>query len=161
VVGAKQAAKPSSKTGKSTGPVAALKPGKSGPVAALKTGKSGPIPAPKKTSGKTAALTRENIHIALGDQLTAKRGDEAGERTAIATAIHAFMQLAIADGHPKNGSAYEAQCPEFFWEGDGKNPPVWARVPDASHDEIGRWFKLIVEGVRAYDALVGAVSTRA
>jgi hypothetical protein len=161
VVGAKQAAKPPSKTGKSTGPTAALKPGKSGPIAALKTGKTGPVPALKGKSGRTAALTRENIHIELGAQLTAKRGDEAQERTAIATAIHAFMQLAIADGHPKNGSAYEAQCPEFFWEGDGKNPPVYARVPDSTHDEIGRWFKLIVEGVRAYDSLVGAVQSNA
>jgi hypothetical protein len=158
LVGAKQTAKPPSKTGKTTGPTATIKPGKSGPVAALKTGKSGPV---KGKSGQTAALTSENIHIELGAQLTKKRGDEAQERAAIATAIHAFMQLAIAAGHPRNGSAYDAQCPEFFWEGDGKNPPVYARVPDATHDEIGRWFKLIVEGVRAYDTLVGAVQPNA
>ncbi len=84
------------------------------------------------------------------------RGDEVQERAAIASAIESFMQLAIADGLAHTTSAYAARCPEFFWEGDSANPPVYARVPDATHDEIGRWFKLIVEGVRAYDARVGA-----
>lgn len=113
-----------------------------------KTGKTGQLPA----------LTREGIHVALGEQLTAKRGDETQERAAIASAINAFMQLAIANGAAANTSAYAAACPEFFWEGDGANPPVYARVPDATHDEIGRWFQLIVEGVRAYDARVGATA---
>ena len=96
--------------------------------------------------------------MALGEQLTATRGDETRERAAIASAINAFMQLAIANGAAANASAYSASCPEFFWEGDGANPPVYARVPDATHDEIGRWFQLIVEGVRAYDARVGATA---
>jgi len=113
-------------------------------------------PAKKSTgqTGQQPALTREGIHVSLGAQLTAKRGDEAEERAAIASAIDAFMTLAIAAGLAPTSSAYEAQCPEFFWEGDGKNPPVYARVPDATHDEIGRWFQFIVEGVRAYDARV-------
>jgi hypothetical protein len=129
-----------------------------------KSGKTGPTPALTGTqtagktgkTGQTPALTREGIHVELGAQLTSKRGDEAQERAVIASAINAFMQLAIANGHPAKGSAYDAQCPEFFWEGDGKNPPVYARVPDATHDEIGRWFQFIVEGVRAYDANITA-----
>ncbi len=96
--------------------------------------------------------TREVIHSELGDELAATRGDEQKERAAIATAIEKFMKLAIAKGLPARASAYDAQCPEFFWEGDGACPPVYARVPDATHDDIGRWFQLIVEGVRAYDA---------
>ena len=119
------------------------------------------VPAKKPSTGKTGqmpALTREGIHVALGEQLTATRGDATRERAAIASAINAFMQLAIANGAAANSSAYAASCPEFFWEGDGANPPVYARVPDATHDEIGRWFQLIVEGVRAYDARVGATA---
>jgi hypothetical protein len=86
------------------------------------------------------------------------RGDEQQERAAIASAIDAFMQIAIAEGLPAKTSAYEAMCPEFFWEGNGDNPPVYARVPDATHDEVGRWFQFIVEGVRAYDARVAATA---
>jgi hypothetical protein len=112
----------------------------------------------KTRTGQTPSLTREAIHVALGEQLTATRGDESGERAAFATAIDAFMKLAIANGLAANASAYTASCPEFFWEGDGANPPVYARVPDATHDEIGRWFKMIVEGVRAYDARIGATA---
>jgi hypothetical protein len=99
---------------------------------------------------------RDAIHAELGAKLAAMRGDEQQERAAIASAIESYMQLAIADGLEPDASAYAAQCPEFFWEGDGANPPVYARVPDATHDEIGRWFQLIVEGVRAYDSRVGA-----
>jgi hypothetical protein len=99
---------------------------------------------------------RDAIHAELGAKLAAMRGDEQQERAAIASAIESYMQLAIADGLEPGASAYAAQCPEFFWEGDGANPPVYARVPDATHDEIGRWFQLIVEGVRAYDSRVGA-----
>jgi hypothetical protein len=111
-----------------------------------------------KRTGQQPPLTRESIHVALGEQLTATRGDEVQERAAIASAIDAFMKLAIADGLAANASAYKANCPEFFWEGDGANPPVYARVADATHDDIGRWFQLIVEGVRAYDARVGATA---
>lgn len=115
--------------------------------------KSKPGIANKKSTRETPVLvTRESIHVALGAKLTSLRGDEEQERAAIATAIDEFMKLAIAEGLPATTSAYEAQCPEFFWEGDGANPPVYARVPDATHDEIGRWFQFIVEGVRAYDA---------
>jgi hypothetical protein len=103
-------------------------------------------------------LTKQTIHVALGEKLASSRGDEQQERVAIADAIAAFMKLAIADGMPATTSAYDAQCPEFFWEGDSANPPVYARVPDATHDEIGRWFQLIVEGVRAYDARVSATA---
>lgn len=113
--------------------------------------KSKPGAANKKATPK-ASVTRESIHVELGAKLTSLRGDEQQERAAIATAIDAFMKLAIAEGLPATASAYDAQCPEFFWEGDGANPPVYARVPDATHDEIGRWFQFIVEGVRAYDA---------
>ena len=102
--------------------------------------------------GKRAA--RDAIHVELGKGLAAARGDEQQERAAIATAIEAFMKLAIAEGLAPNASAYAALCPEFFWEGDANNPPVYARVPDATHDEVGRWFKLLVEGVRAYDARI-------
>ena len=103
---------------------------------------------------------RDAIHAELGAKLASMRGDEQQERAAIAAAIDSYMQLAIAqDGLDANASAYVAQCPEFFWEGDGSNPPVYARVPDATHDEIGRWFQLIVEGVRAYDSRVGAAAT--
>jgi hypothetical protein len=102
---------------------------------------------------------RDAIHVELGAKLAAMRGDEQQERAAIASAIDSFMQLAIADGLEPDASAYSAQCPEFFWEGDGANPPVYARVPDATHDEIGRWFQLIVEGVRAYDSRVGAAAS--
>ena len=102
---------------------------------------------------------RDAIHVELGAKLTAMRGDAAQERAAIASAIDSFMRLAIKNGLQADASAYTAQCPEFFWEGDGANPPVYARVPDATHEEIGRWFQLIVEGVRAYDARVGATST--
>lgn len=110
-------------------------------------------PAARKPTRPTPVLvTKETIHTELGATLASLRGDEAQERVAIAKAIDAFMQLAIAEGLPATTSAYEAQCPEFFWEGDGANPPVYARVPDATHDEIGRWFQFIVEGVRAYDA---------
>lgn len=101
---------------------------------------------------------RDAIHVELGAKLASMRGDEAQERAAISSAIESFMQLAIADGLEPNASAYSARCPEFFWEGDGANPPVYARVPEATHDEIGRWFKLIVEGVRAYDTRVGATT---
>lgn len=101
-------------------------------------------------------VTKQVIHVELGEKLAATRGDEQQEREAIASAIEAFMKLAIANGLAARTSAYEAQCPEFFWEGDGANPPVYARVPDATHDDIGRWFQLIVEGVRAYDANVSA-----
>jgi hypothetical protein len=101
---------------------------------------------------------RDAIHAELGAKLAAMRGDEQQERAAIASAIDSYMQLAIADGLEPDASAYVAQCPEFFWEGDGANPPVYARVPDATHDEIGRWFQLIVEGVRAYDSRVGATA---
>jgi hypothetical protein len=113
-----------------------------------------PPPAPEQELGG-----RDAIHVALGAKLTSMRGDEAQERAAIASAIDAFMQLAIAGGLPSSTSAYEAMCPEFFWEGDGANPPVYARVPDATHDEIGRWFQFIVEGVRAYDARTSASAT--
>jgi hypothetical protein len=113
-----------------------------------------PPPAPEQELGGKGA-----IHVALGAKLTSMRGDEAQERAAIASAIEAFMQLAISDGLPPQTSAYEAMCPEFFWEGDGANPPVYARVPDATHDEIGRWFQFIVEGVRAYDARASASAT--
>ncbi|HEY5925519.1 MAG TPA: hypothetical protein VIV11_27730 [Kofleriaceae bacterium] len=99
---------------------------------------------------------RDAIHVELGAKLTATRGDLQQERDAIATAIESFMRLAIANGLAPDASAYTAHCPEFFWEGDGANPPVYARVPDATHDEIGRWFQLIVEGVRAYDTRIGA-----
>lgn len=99
---------------------------------------------------------RDAIHVELGAKLASMRGDEVQERAAIASAIESFMQLAIAEGLAQTASAYAARCPEFFWEGDSANPPVYARVPDATHDEIGRWFKLIVEGVRAYDSRVGA-----
>ncbi len=110
-------------------------------------------PAGRKPTRPTPVLvTKESIHTELGATLASLRGDEAQERVAIANAIDAFMQLAIAEGLPASTSAYEAQCPEFFWEGDGANPPVYARVPDATHDDIGRWFQFIVEGVRAYDA---------
>jgi hypothetical protein len=102
---------------------------------------------------------RDAIHAELGAKLAAMRGDEQQERAAIASAIDSYMQLAIADGLEPGASAYAAQCPEFFWEGDGANPPVYARVPDATHDEIGRWFQLIVEGVRAYDSRVGAAAS--
>ncbi|HEY5944770.1 MAG TPA: hypothetical protein VIV40_04735 [Kofleriaceae bacterium] len=101
---------------------------------------------------------RDAIHVELGAKLAAMRGDEVQERAAIASAIDSYMRLAIADGLAPDASAYSARCPEFFWEGDAMNPPVYARVPDATHDEIGRWFQLIVEGVRAYDARVGAVA---
>jgi hypothetical protein len=100
--------------------------------------------------------SRDAIHVELGAKLASTRGDEQQERAAITSAIESYMQLAIADGLAPTASAYAAQCPEFFWEGDGTNPPVYARVPDATHDEIGRWFQLIVEGVRAYDSRVGA-----
>lgn len=113
-----------------------------------------PVPASEKKLGG-----RDAIHVELGEKLTSTRGDEQQERAAIASAIDAFMQLAIAEGLSPTASAYEALCPEFFWEGDGANPPVYARVPDATHDEIGRWFQLIVEGVRAYDARVAATPT--
>jgi hypothetical protein len=99
---------------------------------------------------------RDAIHVELGAKLAAMRGDEQQERAAIAAAIDSYMQCAISDGLAPDASAYAARCPDFFWEGDGTNPPVYARVPDATHDEIGRWFQLIVEGVRAYDARVGA-----
>jgi hypothetical protein len=102
---------------------------------------------------------RDAIHAELGAKLAAMRGDEQQERAAIASAIDSYMQLAITEnGLDADASAYVAQCPEFFWEGDGSNPPVYARVPDATHDEIGRWFQLIVEGVRAYDSRVGATA---
>jgi len=101
---------------------------------------------------------RHSIHVELGEKLTNVRGNEQEERAVIAQAIEAFMRHAIAKGLAANASAYAAQCPEFFWEGDGANPPVYARVPDATHEEIGRWFQLIVEGVRAYDARVGATA---
>jgi len=101
---------------------------------------------------------RDAIHVELGAKLATMRGDLVQERAAIATAIESFMRLAIADGLAADASAYTAQCPEFFWEGDGANPPVYARVPDATHEEIGRWFQLIVEGVRAYDTRVGAIA---
>ncbi len=107
-------------------------------------------PSPLEIAGRDA------IHVELGAKLASMRGDEAQERAAISSAIESFMQLAIADGLAPDASAYSARCPEFFWEGDGANPPVYARVPEATHDEIGRWFKLIVEGVRAYDTRVGA-----
>jgi hypothetical protein len=103
------------------------------------------------------AAGRDAIHVELGAKLASMRGDEAQERAAIASAIDSYMQLAISDGLEPTASAYVAKCPEFFWEGDGANPPVYARVPEATHDEIGRWFKLIVEGVRAYDTRVGAM----
>ena len=109
-------------------------------------------PMPQDVGGRDA------IHVELGAKLTATRGDAAQERVAIASAIDSFMRLAIKNGLASDTSAYTAQCPEFFWEGDGANPPVYARVPDATHEEIGRWFQLIVEGVRAYDAKVGATS---
>jgi hypothetical protein len=102
--------------------------------------------------------SRDAIHVELGAKLASTRGDEQQERAAITSAIESYMQLAIADGLAPTASAYAAQCPEFFWEGDGTNPPVYARVPDATHDEIGRWFQLIVEGVRAYDSRIGAAS---
>ena len=118
---------------------------------------SAPAPKPARRAPSIEEVGgRDAIHVELGAKLAAMRGDEVQERAAIASAIDAFMQLAIADGLPANASAYSAQCPEFFWEGSGANPPVYARVPDATHDEIGRWFQLIVEGVRAYDARVGA-----
>ena len=101
---------------------------------------------------------RDAIHVELGAKLANVRGDEPQERAAIASAIDSFMRLAIADGAATNASAYTARCPEFFWEGSGANPPVYARVPDATHDEIARWFQMIVEGVRAYDARVGATA---
>lgn len=101
---------------------------------------------------------RDAIHVELGAKLASMRGDATQERAAISSAIESFMQLAIAGGLEPNASAYSARCPEFFWEGDGANPPVYARVPEATHDEIGRWFKLIIEGVRAYDTRVGAMS---
>jgi hypothetical protein len=132
--------------------------GKKKPVVAKQIAIGVPTRKPTGKTGQQPALTREGIHVALGEQLTAKRGDETEERAAIASAINAFMQLAIASGAAANTSAYAASCPEFFWEGDGANPPVYARVPDATHDEIGRWFQLIVEGVRAYDAQVGATA---
>ena len=114
-----------------------------------------PEPTIEKAGGRDA------IHVELGAKLTATRGDLHEERAAIASAIDSFMRLAIANGLAPDASAYTAQCPEFFWEGDGANPPVYARVPDATHEEIGRWFKMIVEGVRAYDSRVGAVSPNA
>lgn len=118
---------------------------------------SAPAPQPARRAPSIEEIGgRDAIHVELGAKLAAMRGDEVQERAAIASAIDAFMRLAIADGLPANASAYSAQCPEFFWEGGGANPPVYARVPDATHDEIGRWFQLIVEGVRAYDARVGA-----
>ena len=133
-------------------------PGKKKAVVAKQIAIGVPAKKPTGKTGQQPALTREGIHVALGEQLTATRGDETRERAAIASAINAFMQLAIANGAAANTSAYAASCPEFFWEGDGANPPVYARVPDATHDEIGRWFQLIVEGVRAYDARVGATA---
>jgi hypothetical protein len=99
---------------------------------------------------------RDAIHVELGAKLAAMRGDEQQERAAIAAAIDSYMQVAIDEGLAPDASAYAARCPDFFWEGDAANPPVYARVPGATHDEIGRWFQLIVEGVRAYDARVGA-----
>lgn len=107
-----------------------------------------------KPSKIQSVAGRDAIHAELGTKLAAIRGDEQQERVAIASAIDSYMQLAIAQGLGPDVSAYAAQCPEFLWEGDGANPPVYARVPDATHDEIGRWFQLIVEGVRAYDSRV-------
>lgn len=141
------------------------KPAASKPAAKAKPpAKAKPAAKPKPVAPATHDPTREEvggrdaIHVELGAKLAAMRGDEVQERAAISSAIDAFMQLAIAEGLPANASAYSAQCPEFFWEGSGMNPPVYARVPDATHDEIGRWFQLIVEGVRAYDARVGATA---
>jgi len=147
VAKAKAKAKPAAKK------PAAKKPAAKKPPAMAKP------PAPAKHDPTRAEVGgRDAIHVELGAKLAAMRGDEVQERAAIASAIDAFMQLAIAEGLPANASAYSAQCPEFFWEGSGMNPPVYARVPDATHDEIGRWFQLIVEGVRAYDARVGATA---
>ena len=112
-------------------------------------------------TGPMQVGSRDAIHVELGVQLTATRGDLVQERAAIAAAIDSFMRLAISNGLAPDASAYTAQCPEFFWEGDGANPPVYARVPDATHDDIGRWFQLIVEGVRAYDSRVGATTPAA
>jgi len=119
---------------------------------------TGPFGEPIPQMQPQANTQRHSIHVELGEKLAAVRGNEQEERAVIAQAIEAFMRHAIARGLAANASAYSAQCPEFFWEGDGVNPPVYARVPDATHDEIGRWFQLIVEGVRAYDARVGATA---
>lgn len=122
------------------------------------TKQKGPIANKRATRETPELVTKQAIHVGLGEKLTELRGDEQQERVAIADAIAEFMKLAIASGLPATTSAYDAHCPEFFWEGDSANPPVYARVPDATHDEIGRWFKLIVEGVRAYDARVSATA---
>jgi hypothetical protein len=151
VAKAKAKAKPAAKK------PAAKKPAAKKPAAKKPTAMAKP-PAPKHDPTREEVGGRDAIHVELGAKLAAMRGDEVQERAAIASAIDAFMQLAIAEGLPANASAYSAQCPEFFWEGSGMNPPVYARVPDATHDEIGRWFQLIVEGVRAYDARVGATA---
>src|SRR6185503_3935510 len=91
----------------------------------LDDGDFGGEPMPDKVVGRDA------IHVELGAKLTATRGDHVQERAAIASAIESFMRLAIKNGLSEDASAYTAQCPEFFWEGDGANPPVYARVPDA------------------------------
>ena len=154
----KKAAPAKKKPAANAKPKAKAKPAAKKPAAKQPLAKAKP-PAPAKHDPTREEVGgRDAIHVELGAKLAAMRGDEVQERAAIASAIDAFMQLAIAEGLPANASAYSAQCPEFFWEGSGMNPPVYARVPDATHDEIGRWFQLIVEGVRAYDARVGATA---
>ena len=99
---------------------------------------------------RSRPATRQAIHIELGEQLGEVRGDEARERVAFASAIDAFMQLELAGGAVADGSLSAVVCPAFFWEGDGANPPVWGRVADATHDEISRWFQILVEESRAW-----------
>lgn len=102
-------------------------------------------------------IEARTIHEQLGAELSSVLGDRKRELLAFGRALDALMAVKHADGLPAHAAPGDVLVPEFVWDGDTYNPPIYERIE--GFDRKRDWDRLtdaLNDVVHAYEQRVGA-----